>query len=338
MNPGSRPRRRVPALSGASLSRRLRLAQLDLFEKVLETGSILAASRELAITQPAVSKSLRELEQQLGGALFVRGKHGVTLTELGQLFARHARAMTSGLQDMADELNAWHGGTAGRVVVGAMLSATVSLLPEAISRLRDMAPDVLVTIRVGPNSVLFPALARGEIDLMVGYLPANASAATQDAAPGTRLVHVPLYDEGMSVVVGPDHPLAHRTDVRVAELHRFEWIVPTPDAVAYPAVRALFEREGLSLPRSRVESISILTNVGLLARRPMVALMPHSVATRLASAGLVVVLPLPSLGSFSALGYTRRAEQGMNMALQHLIDALHAVGDALQRGAGLDLS
>ena len=322
-----------PPHSGPSLSRRLRLAQLMVFEKVIETGSILAASGELAMTQPAVSKSMRELEQQLGAPLFVRGKRGVVLTEFGQLFARHARAMLAGLQDMADGLNAWHGGATGRVVVGAMLSATAALLPEAISRLRAVAPDVVVAVRVGPNSALFPALARAELDLMVGFLPANASAAVQEAAPGTRLVHVPLYDEGMSVVVGPGHPLARRASVRVAELRRFEWIVPTPDAVDYPAVRAFFEREGLGLPRRRVESVSILTNLGLLTRRPMVALMPQSVAAHLAAAGLVVPLPLPAIGPFSTVGYTRRAGRVPNTAVQHLVDALHEVGDALQRGA-----
>ncbi len=321
---------RSPPHSGSSLSRRLRLAQLSIFEQVIESGSILAASRELAMTQPAVSKSMRELEEQLGGQLFVRGKRGVALTEFGRVFARHARSMLTGLQDMADGLNAWQTGATGRVVVGAMLSATAALLPEAISRLREVAPDVVVTVRVGPNSVLFPTLARAELDLMVGFLPANASTATQEAAPGTRLMHVPLYDEGMSVVVGPGHPLARRAKVRVAELHRLEWIVPTPDAVAYPAVRAFFEREGLGMPRRLVESVSILTNLGLLTRRPMVALMPQSVATRLAAAALVVVLPLPGVGPFSTVGYTRRAGRVPNTAMQHLIDALHEAGDALQ--------
>lgn len=330
MSPASRSRS-GRALSAAGLARRLRVAQLAIFEKVAEAGSIMAASRELAMTQPAVSKSMRELELQLGGQLFLRSKQGVELTEFGQLFARHVRAMTAGLQDMTDELNAWHAGTTGQVTVGAMLTASAALLPEAISRLREAAPDVVVTVRVGPNTTLFPALARGELDLMVGFLPANASAALQGVEPGLRLIHVPLYDEGLSVVVGPGHPLAGQARVRPSELRRLEWIVPTPDAVAYPAVREFFEREGLGLPRKLVKSVSILTNIGLLVRRPMVALMPQSVAARLAADGLVVVLPVPSLGPFSTVGYTRRAQRRSdNAAVQRFIDALHAAGDAIQ--------
>ncbi|HMN22688.1 MAG TPA: LysR substrate-binding domain-containing protein [Ottowia sp.] len=323
-----------PAHSAASLARRLRVMQLAIFEAVAEAGSILAASRALAMTQPAVSKSLRELESQLGSPLFLRGKRGVQLTEFGVLFARHARAMTAGVQDLADELNAWQAGSTGQVTVGAMLTASAALLPEAISRLRELAPDVVVTVRVGPNTALFPALARGELDLMVGFLPANASSALQGVEPGMRLVHVPLYDEGLSVVVSPGHPLAGRAEVSVAELRRAEWIVPTPDAVAYRAVRDFFEREGLGMPRRLVRSVSILTNVGLLARRPMAALMPQSVAAQLAAAGLVAVLPLPGVGPFSTVGYTRRAQRvSSNAAVQRFIEALHAAGDALQQAA-----
>ena len=331
MNTGTRSRS-APVLTAASLARRLRVAQLAVFEQVVESGSILAASRVLAMTQPAVSKSVRELESQLGGQLFLRGKGGVQLTEFDQLFARHVGAMTAGLQDLTDELNAWHSGATGQVTVGAMLTASAALLPEAISRLRETAPDVVVTVRVGPNSALFPALARGELDLMVGFLPANATSSLQGAEPGMRLVHVPLYDEGLSVVVSPSHPLAGRAEVRVAELRRAEWIVPTPDAVAYPAVRSFFEREGLGMPRRLVKSVSILTNIGLLARRPMVALMPQSVAAQLAAAGLVAVLPLPGVGPFSTVGYTRRARRlSGNAAVQRFIEALHAAGDALQQ-------
>lgn len=150
---------------------------------------------------------------------------------------------------------------------------------------------------------------------------------------GTRLVHVPLYDESMSVVVAHDHSLARRANIRVGELHRLEWIVPTQDSVAYPSVRAFFEKEGLSVPRRRVESVSILTNLGLLARRPMVALMPQSVATRLVKAGLIAMLPLPSLGPVGTIGYTLHSRRTRDMATEHLLNALHEVGDELQQVA-----
>ena len=87
--------------SRQSLARRLRLQQLMIFEQVLASGSLLAAAGELAMTQPAISKSIQELESQLGGALFVRGKRGVQLTEFGRRFEPHAAHMLAELRQLA---------------------------------------------------------------------------------------------------------------------------------------------------------------------------------------------------------------------------------------------
>ena len=325
------------ALSGAALSRRLRLAQFAVFEKVVETGSLLAASRELAMTQPAVSKSMRELEQQLGGALFVRSKRGAVLTEFGHLFARHARTVMAGLHDMAEEMQAAQAGLTGSVVVGTMMAASSGLLPEAIARLREHAPELIVSIQVGPNATLFPMLARGDLDLVVGFLPHNATALMRQAAEpvrsaaATHFMHIPLYDESLTAVVATDHALAGKKTVDLADLSRLEWILPTQESVAHATVRAFFESHGLGLPRRRVESLSVLTNIGLLQRRPMVALMPELVAVLLQRAGLVAMLPLPGTGSFGSVGYTLRSERVRNRACQHLLEALHAVADGLHQ-------
>src|SRR5690349_14396768 len=117
----------MPRHSRLSLARRLRLQQLMIFERVVEAGSILAASRDLAMTQPAVSKSIHELEDQLGGSLFVRGKRGVVLTEFGSMFERHAKTMLGELRYLAENLNASQSGTAGHVIVGTLITASATL-------------------------------------------------------------------------------------------------------------------------------------------------------------------------------------------------------------------
>ncbi|MDM0019110.1 LysR substrate-binding domain-containing protein [Variovorax saccharolyticus] len=323
--------------SRLSLARRLRLQQLAIFEKVVEAGSILAASRELAMTQPAVSKSIHELEQQLDGVLFVRGKRGVVLTEFGCLFQRHTKILMGELRYLAEDLNAWQTGTAGHVVVGSLIAASATLLPEAITRLRAAVPDVVVTVRVGPNSVLFPALARGELDVVVGALPAeDAELLRQNHAERAELEHVALYEEALCVVVGSQHALAARRQLCLSELHALEWIVPTQDSAAHASVRSFFKKAGLAMPRRLVESVSILTNLGLVSAGSMVALMPQSAAERFAQAGLLAILPLEGLSPFSSVGYTVRADRGPSAATEHLLEALRGVGRS--HAAGVDAS
>lgn len=324
--PNALAKQSVPQHSRLSLARRLRLQQLMVFEKVVETGSILAASRELALTQPAVSKSIHELELQLNGLLFVRSKRGVVLTEFGRLFERHTKTVLAELRFMAQDLNDWQTGSSGHVVVGTLISASATLLPEAIKQLKEAVPDVVITVRVGPNSTLFPALARGELDVVVGVLPDGASNLLRDEIERTRLTHVPLYEEAMRVVVGKDHVLARRRKLRLADLHELEWIVPTQESVAYPSVRSYFEKAGLALPRRVVESVSILTNLGLLSSSSMVALMPQSAAERFAQAGLLSILPLEGPGPFCEVGYTIRSDRAPSAATQRFLAALHDAG------------
>ncbi|SEB23517.1 LysR family transcriptional regulator [Variovorax sp. YR216] len=316
--------------SRQSIGRRLRFQQLLIFEKVVEAGSILAASRELAMTQPAVSKAVHEIEAQLGGALFVRGKFGVTLTDFGSLFERHAKSMLAELRYLAEDLNASQTGVTGHVIVGTLIAASATLLPQAITRLRQAAPDIAVTVRVGPNSALFPALARGELDVVVGALP-EASAAGLREDDRARLTHVSLYDEALRVVVGVQHPLARRRKIHAADLQEQEWIVPTSDSVAYGAVRHFFEQQELPLPRQPVESISILTNLELLRSGPMVALMPQSAAMRFAKSGLLAVLPMEGLGTFGGVGYTTRSDREATPATRRFIAAIEEAAEALSQ-------
>jgi len=308
--------------SRLSLARSLKLAQLVAFEKVVETGSILAASRELAMTQPAVSKSIHELERHLDASLFVRGKRGVVLTEFGQEFESHAKPMLAELRHMVDGLNSWQTGAAGQVIVGTLITASTTLLPEAITRLRAGVPDVTVEVRIGSNATLFSALARGEVDIVVGLLPAP-SAPVPRGDTRTRLEHVKLYDETLCVVMDRRQLMARRRKLSLRDLAGLEWILPTPDSVAYTAARALFEKEGVKLPARVVYSVSVLTNIGLLTRGPMVALMPRSGAEPFRRAGVVSVLPLGDIGSFGTVGYTVRADRPAGPVLKRFVAALH---------------
>ncbi|MDM0033768.1 LysR family transcriptional regulator [Variovorax sp. J22P271] len=305
-----------PQHSRASLARRLRLHQLEVFDQVVEAGSILAASRELAMSQPAVSKSIHDLEQQLNGILFVRSKRGVLLTEFGALFRRHAKGLLGELRYMAEDLNAWQFGSTGHVIVGTLIAASATLLPEAITRLRTAVPDVTVTVRVGPNPTLFAALERGEVDVVVGVLPADSEARR------ASLLHVPLYEETLCVVVGAKNPLAHQRSLDLSALHPLEWVVPTRESAAYESVRTFFANDGLGMPRRLVESVSILTNLSLVSGGSMVALMPQSAAERFAEAGLLAILPLGGLSSFSEVGYTVRADRLASAATERFLAAL----------------
>lgn len=305
------------------LARSLKLAQIEAFVAIVEAGSILAASRELALTQSAVSKSIQDLERQLDAPLFVRGKRGVVLTELGTEFERHARRMLAELRYLANDLNAWHSGEAGHVTVGTLVTASATLLPAAITRLRRAAPRITVEVRMGTNATLFPALSRGDLDVVVGFLP-NRPVPGLRSEGAARLIHHKLHDETLCVVVDKRQPLARKRRVTLTELQSMDWILPTQDSVAFEAAAELFSAQGLAMPLRVVHSVSALTNVGLLTRSLMVALMPRSAAEQFAQAGLLSILPIGPLGVAGAVGYTLRGDREPSVALMRFVECLDA--------------
>jgi len=300
--------------SKLSLARRLRLQQLAIFDKVVATGSLLAASRDLHMTQPALSKAVQELEEHLGQALFVRTRRGVELTDFGRMLHAHCGSMLAGLRLLADDLNAWKAGVSGQVIVGSLIVASARLLPKALVRLRAIAPDVVVEVRVGGNEAMFEALVRGELDVVVGLLPAQQN----DPA----LEHMPLYDEMLCAVVGRHHPLASEVAPTLAQLEKYDWILPTHGSEAMLPTLRFFETLGMKRPVRVIESVSILTNLGLLIQSEMIGVMPFAVAKQFVQSGLLSVLPLGHGSGFGCIGYTLCKGRDPSPATERLLQAL----------------
>lgn len=300
-----------------TLIRRLKLQQIAIFEKLIEGGSMSAASRELNMTQPAVSKSIRELEQHFDEVLFIRGKHGVRLTEFGELLHRHTQSLVAGLRFLADDANSWSTGVSGQVVVGTLLTASAKLLPRAVLRMQETAPNIIVKIHVGSNDALFPELVRGQFDVIIGFLPEDTGNPV--------FTHVPLYDETLCAVVSRQHPLALAPAIDLRQLQDETWIVPTHESVARRSAQAFFEKANMSMPGKVIESVSLLTNLGLLMESTMVALMPYAVAEQFVRAGQLNILRHGVDSPVGKVGYTLLADRTPTAATARLLAALEEV-------------
>ncbi|CAB3788153.1 HTH-type transcriptional regulator GbpR [Paraburkholderia caffeinitolerans] len=312
-------------LSEISLIRRLKLSQLMVFERVLETGSVVRAANEMRLTQPAVTKVIHELESCFDGELFSRSNRGVVPTELGLLLGQRVKSLMAELRYMTDELNDFRLGTSGHVIVGTLISASARLLPQAIAKLKARAPNVLVTVREGTPAHLFPALATGDVDIVVGRLP-ERELPIASAFP---LTHEALFDESLCAVIGGKGgaPVPEGV-VHLDALVDLPWILPTPDSPARLAAEHLFRAAGLPLPTDIVESLSLLTNIGLLLETPRIALMPRVAARQFADAGLLRILDLPETGSFGTIGFSVRSNKVQSAACRGFVECLREAAGA----------
>lgn len=294
------------------LDGRLKFRHLTLLVAIVDRGSVVKAAEMLNLTQPAATRTLRELEKIADVPLFVRVPRGMRPTVYGEALAEHARAVVAEVRRAEEHLTGLRHGQDGTVTVGTLLAGANVLLPRAVARLKRERPRLTVVVREGTPDVLHPALLAGELDVIVGRL---------GPAPGERdgLHQRKLYREPIRLAVRSGHPLSDADAVTLTEALTFPWILPVEQTALRQELSALFADRGLPLPADRVECTSILTMRALLLQTDMVALLPELV---LRDDAHLTALPvdLPSVGR--TVGTTEAVHRTRTPALQALLHHL----------------
>ncbi len=184
----------------------IRLAQIDQFVAIVDTGSIRAAARQLGVSQPNLTRNLQQLEQDLGVQLLQRTSHGVSLTRAGSSFLSHARVAREEMRKAADEARRVVATERGLLSIGVSPVGAALLLPDLVNSLRRAHPECRIRImEMAPTGVL--PLVRDEV-LDLGI--AQRTTLGLDAGLKFR----PLFELQMRVASRPGHPLSGTRDLR----------------------------------------------------------------------------------------------------------------------------
>jgi LysR family pca operon transcriptional activator len=267
------------------LDRRLKLSLLRLADALDTHGSLLKAGAALGLTQPALSRSLRELEGLVGERLFERHARGVRPTQAGVVVIRLARRLLAELRRAEDELEALEGAEGGTVAVGVLPVAAVGVLPGALIRLRQSHPGLRVRLEQGRTEELLPMLAARELDLVVGrlYTPAVPDGFLRQA----------LWEEPISVLARTGHPLlAAPSPISAAMLARHELVLPTVSQRVGQEIDQLLALLGLpgDVPL-RSSSYGFIRE--MLLASDCLSIMPRSMMVGDLLRGTLKVVPLP---------------------------------------------
>ena len=289
----------------------MRITQLRLLLAIAETGSLRSSAQVMNLTQPALTKALRLLEDELGAPLVTRTPHGAQLAPAGELVAARAATALRELDRAREEVAAWAGGADARVAVGLSPAAAVLLAPGAVARLSLRWPRVQVRL----VDALFPralALLRsGELDFAIGPLPENRL----DRDLGMR----PLFESRTIVVVRRGHPLERAT--RLRDLASAKWILTGPAGGPGDPATLGFEASGSPPPTARLTCESFSTLIALIGSLDAVCALPEPFferhGTRLGLVRLSLVDTLPALTIHAAW----RADARLTMPAQRLLDA-----------------
>jgi LysR family pca operon transcriptional activator len=236
------------------IEERIKLRHLQCMLAVAQLGSVQKAAQALAISQPAVSKTVTELEALLGVRLLERNRKGAELTAAGAAFLRHAQHSVSALKQAVASIAPGPQHSAP-VVLGVLPTVAPSLVPKLIAQLDQRAdrmglPAPRLRVYSQTNPELLGQLRQGQLDLVIGRF------AEPQVMRGLSFEH--LYTDPLVLVVRRGHPLLRKRQADIlTRLKAYRLILPLPGTAIRHATDALLAQQGAEEPPSTVETLSI---------------------------------------------------------------------------------
>ena len=285
----------------------LKFKHLQLIVDISERLHIGRVAEHLSLSQPAISKSLAEIESLVGAQLFERTPAGLIATPQGEVFVQYAREALAQVGRLGDDLDAATLGHTGTIRVGSVTAAS-RLVPLTIELLKQRSPNTTVRLDEGWMEPLIHALRLGELDLVivrVDTIPDPAGLALES-----------VYQDAVVLVTTPDSPVLSEPNLTWSALAKYPWVLPPPDSESRRRYVEALRQNGIGLPSDRVETGSFLAMLTLTRERSGICGMSQTLARYCQRLGLLEILPLPPLTQGSAVGIARLEGRRQRRAAQ----------------------
>ena len=253
---------------------------LRYFIACVENRTMLAAAEAVHISQPALSKAIANLEQQLGVVLLDRRPRGVAPTPFGETLYRYAKMIDSDMRRAVAEIDAQRGMTRGTIVVG-VIPTMCEVMGRVAQAVLEAHPGLRLKLRVAFSSELTPALTEGELDFALMLKPG------EEALPG--LTFDPLLRTGPVVVVRRGHPLTRRARSSLQALAEFQWLIPDYPASHRAIIHRAFLNAGLPPPTAAIDVSTIVFFDSLILQSDFVTVAPSTLLSARASSEFVAL-------------------------------------------------
>lgn len=288
------------------------------FAAVIETGSLTKAAKSLAVSQPALSKSMDRLEKELGTKLLIRSPFGVSPTRLGELIYSHARLIKDEMFQAEQRLSA-NSSNSHVLSVGVLPSLAGSVLARGVSRWRDSQPEVALKVVEKVQVELILGVLKNEFDFII------AQTEYYDLFLDGLKQRV-LFRDRLHIFANSHHDLCHKEAVSWADIAAYPWVSPM---VGWPQ-RAILEKivaeEGISQPHQLIECGSIEFTKSLIANSNHLALLPAHTVDAEVKAGAIQALSLsiPAMKRDIAVIFRERTQ--LDEVAQTLIEHIREAG------------
>ncbi|EEL5307621.1 LysR family transcriptional regulator, partial [Salmonella enterica] len=278
-----------------------------------QQGTLGRAAETLNLSQPALSKTLNELEQLTGTRLFERGRLGAQLTVPGEQFLTHAVKVLDALNTAGQALNRKEDASADVVRVGALPTAALGILPAAIGRFHQQQKSTSLQVATMNNTMLLAGLKSGEIDLGIGRM--------SDPELMGGLNYELLFLESLKLVVRPGHPLLQET-ITLSRVMEWPVVVSPKGTVPRQNAEALLQSQGCKMPAGCIETLSASLSRQLTVDYDYVWFVPSGAVKEDLRQATLVSLPVPTQSAGEPIGILTRVDIPLSTGAQMLIAAI----------------
>jgi LysR family pca operon transcriptional activator len=301
----------------AGVDSRIKFRHLQCFLEVARQGSVINAATTLAVSQPAVSKTLRELEDTLDVKLFDRAGRGIRLSRFGEVFLRYAGASVTALRQGVESIAQARAKGGFAINIGALPTVSSGVLPNAVRQFRQDAIGTIVRVITGENEALRSLLRVGELDLVVGRLGAPENM--------TGLSFEYLYSDHIGFFVRPGHPLLNADPLDLSAIADFTVLMPTEAAAIRPTVEQFLLANGLPMPPDQLETVSPVFGRSYTRNSDAVWIISSGVVAEDIADGLLCPLPVDTSDTFGPVGLTTRADTPLSLPALMLMQVIRDV-------------
>ncbi|ASV20082.1 LysR substrate-binding domain-containing protein [Klebsiella sp. 10982] len=294
-------------------SQRIRLRHLHTFVAVAQQGTLGRAAETLNLSQPALSKTLNELEQLTGTRLFERGRLGAQLTLVGEQFLTHAVKVLDALNSAGQALNRKEGMNNDVVRIGALPTAALGILPTVIGQFHKQQKDITLQVATMNNTMLLAGLKSGEIDIGIGRM--------SDPELMSGLHYELLFLESLKLVVRPGHPLLQET-VTLSRVMDWPVVVSPKGTVPRQNAEALLQSQGCKMPAGCIETLSASLSRQLTVDFDYVWFVPSGAVKDDLRRGVLTALPIATQGAGEPIGILTRVDATLTPGTQTLLSAI----------------
>lgn len=310
----------------------MKLIQLRNFIAVIEAGTFRQAAKNLRLSQSSISKSLQQLEDEIGVVILHRGARGVVPTAAGEALLARARIIEAELRHARTDVQMIQGAQIGEIRVAASPTVAMGLLPRAVAKFQSARPRVSFRISEAVYPDMLPAIRSGEVDVAISLVPSRPRDET--------ISFVNLIKERLVPAVRANHPLIGARNLKLADLLDLDWVIYGRSHTGLDVFEKTFTSNRLALPKSTIECTSFACARALVENGDYVTLMPSQLFLDDRKPSSIALLELDSPMPPWQVAVISRAKHELSAACAAFLDEIErvATGAIVSRKVAPDLT